>query len=342
MRVSVRALNFDSEMEQYLDLLQANLPYLPHARLFHWLYHQNPEGRALAWVVVGSDGKQIIGAAAAFPRKFYCRGKERRGYVLGDFCIAPENRALGVALALQKACLERIAEEGDFAYDFPSRSMLAVYQRMRIEMNGTMIRYSKPLRADRKIERIVPLGGVARGLSAVASATLRLFDTRYQPAGDWMVGVEEGPWGVEFTEAARRWSSREKICVARTAEYLNWRYQEHPERQFEMVTARQNGHLCGYLVRHVKEQDCVIDDLLAESGCVTEALLRETIVFAWKQRLNSLNAPWMRGHAETRILENCGFRPRESTPLVLLVLPKAKGLAEEDHEWFLTDGDRES
>ena len=344
MRESVRALNFESEKEQYIDVLQAHLPYLPHARLFQWLYHQNPEGRALAWVAVGSDVKRIIGAAAAFPRRFYYGGGETRGYVLGDFCVTPENRALGLALALQKACLEGIAKDGDFAYDFPGRSMLAVYQRLRIEMKGTMIRYSKPLRTDRKIERVVPLGGVARSLSAMANATLRLRDAGYRHHGDWMIAVEEGPWGSEFTEAGRRWSSPEQICVARTTEYLNWRYQQHPERHFEMLTARQNGSLCGYLVRHVMGEDCAVCDLLAESDLVAKALVRETIAFARKQGLHRVNVPWMSGHAGARVLESCGFRPRESTPLVLLTLlrAKSKGIAEENHPWHLTDGDRES
>ena len=67
MSTSVRALDFGSEANEYIDMLQANLPYLPHARLSQWLYHQNPEGRALAWVAAGSDRKRIIGAAAAFP-----------------------------------------------------------------------------------------------------------------------------------------------------------------------------------------------------------------------------------------------------------------------------------
>ena len=54
----------------------------------------------------------MIGVAAAFPRRFYFRGEAVRGYVLGDFCIDPAHRSLGLALALQRACLERLVQRG--------------------------------------------------------------------------------------------------------------------------------------------------------------------------------------------------------------------------------------
>src|SRR5580692_973913 len=117
MTTSVRAVRYESESEEFVAILQANLPHLPHGRLFEWLYLQNPEGRALAWVATDSETQGIIGVAAAFPRRIYYRGEEVRGYVLGDFCIDSRHRSLGLALALQRACLEGLsAENPGFAF----------------------------------------------------------------------------------------------------------------------------------------------------------------------------------------------------------------------------------
>src|SRR5277367_3683438 len=109
-----------------------------------------------------------------------------------------------------------------------------------------MIRYAKPLRADRKVAYRVPVPAIARGLTVAANAALRLRDARMGRTGDWTIAADPGPWGEEFTRAAQEWSSSVGVCVARTAEYLNWRYREHPLQKYEMLTARQGSGLSGY------------------------------------------------------------------------------------------------
>ena len=179
MTVSVRRANLKSDRGELLDLLQTNLPYLPHAQYFDWLYHDNPEGPALTWVATEAGSPRLIGMAAAFPRRTYYLGSELRGYVLGDFCIVPEYRSLGLAITLQRTCLEGLSEQGArFVLDFPSDGMLAVYRRLRIQPDKTMIRYAKLLRADRKIAEHIALGGVADGLTVVANGILKFRGSR--------------------------------------------------------------------------------------------------------------------------------------------------------------------
>src|ERR1017187_367409 len=193
MTLSVRLACFASETQELNDTLQANLPHLPHAQLFSWLYLRNPEGRALAWVATDPDTGKIIGVAAAFPRSVYCGGNEVRGYVLGDFCIDARHRSLGLAVSLQRACLEGMSSEGaGLAFDFPSQNMLAVYKRLRIEANAAMVRHAKLLRADRKVAEHVPVRAVARGLAAAANAGLILRDSAVSRGSDCTVTAEAG------------------------------------------------------------------------------------------------------------------------------------------------------
>jgi hypothetical protein len=342
MTVSVRPADCESESRELVALLQMNLPQLPHGLLFPWLYLRNPEGKARVWVAVESE--QIVGMAAAFPRRFYWAGEQTRGYVLGDFCIHPRHRSLGAALALQRACMEGLSgEDAAFAFDFPSRTMLAVYQRMRIEASHAMVRYAKPLRADRKIAQRVRVPAVAQALSGIVNAGLRWRDNGTRRTGCG-IAVEAGRWQEEFTESAKRWSSPMGICVGRTAEYLNWRYGEHPHQQYQMLTARQDGTLRGYLIYHRHGEDCTIDDLLAEDDSVGAQLLTEASAVAREQRVQTLSAPWLSTHSGRQLLERCGFRTRELSPVVLLTLPGAARLRSGVMKagWHLTHGDWES
>ena len=324
MTASVRPACYESDEPELVKLLQMNLPYRIHADYFQWLYRGNPGGEAMAWVATDPSTSRIVGAAAAFPRCLYCDGAMGRGYLLGDFCIDPGHRSLGLALSLQRACLDGLSATGaDYVFDFPSHGMLAVYQRLRIPANESVVRYVKPLRADRQIESRVPIHALAQGVTSVVNAGLQLRDTAFLRCGDWTVVSENGPYGVEFTEATRKWSPAAAIGLARTAKYLNWRYREHPEQQYETITARRGGKLAGYLVYHVDDTTCIIDDLLTEGDSAFNALISVVVDIARRGRLHTISIPWPSNDPRGHLLRKCGFQPRESSPAVLLPLDRS-------------------
>ena len=74
--------------------------------------------------------------------------------MLGDFCVSDRHRSLGPALKLQRSCLDLAADAGTpFCYDFPSRAMMTVYQRLRIAPRGQMRRLVKLLRIEQQAGR---------------------------------------------------------------------------------------------------------------------------------------------------------------------------------------------
>lgn len=340
MQIAPYPVRSEAESRQLIDALQANLPHLPHVCRFSWLYLRNPAGPALVWVATDSE-TNIAGIAAAFPRRICYRGGEFTGYVLGDFGIDARHRSLGLALTLQRACLEGLRkEDAVFAFDFPSRSMMAVYTRLRIAAGTSMVRYAKPLRVDRHVAGRVPIPGIARGLSAVVNAGLRVRDRRPSRKSGWTIAYEPAPWGGEFTDALRQWGPRLGVVVARTAEYLNWRYGEHPLRRYEMLTARHGARLCGYLIHHANGDEHVIADLVTENHEVGSLLLAEVTALARERCAHTLSAPWLATHSGKRLLETCGFRPRESSPVVVLALSGDPVEPQKD-QWLLTSGDWE-
>jgi hypothetical protein len=72
MAVSIRQADWERDGAEMLEMLQQNLPALPHERLFSWLYLRNPEGQALGWIATDPPNKGIVGVVAAFPRRIYC------------------------------------------------------------------------------------------------------------------------------------------------------------------------------------------------------------------------------------------------------------------------------
>jgi hypothetical protein len=346
MAYSVRPAKITGERAALTAFLSTHLSPNATDDRYEWLYCKNPAGMARVWVVCDSESKQIIGVASAFPRLLYKSGKEATGYVLGDFCIDPNHRTLGPALALQRISLDTLlGGEADFVYDFPSTAMLAVYRRLHIEPQEQTIRFAKLLRANRRVEAKLHFRLAARSLAVVASTGLKMLDLTLRRSGGSAIQVETSPCGQEFTHAALRWSRDGEVCVARTAEYLNWRYRAHPQRRHEMLTARNGGgKLCGYLVHHRDGENSAIDDLAGDSDAVRRDLVIETIALARNQQVQTLSAPWLAAHPGRQILESCGFRPRESSPVVLMTSVQAgqRTANKSIPSWYLTNGDRES
>ena len=345
MTVAVRLADLDQDRGAVMETLAQFLNPLCDDRWFDWLYRENPHGQARVWIAESRDKREVVGVASAFPRRMYVDGSAKRGCVLGDFCIDSRYRTLGPALQLQRACLAEI-DAGTLAvcYDFPSRSMTAVYTRLGVELQERMVRMAKPLRTARQIGERVKLRPLARGLSAAADRWLALRDRSMKKSSECAIGVHEDVCGEEFTALAERLGARYGVCVQRTAEYLNWRYRAHPHRRYEILAARRNGVLVGYAVFTRTEEDATIVDLMAEGDReLIGDLVSQVVARMKEQRVATVSAPLLASHPWVRLFASLGFYPRESSPVVALTtLRPVKSVAGKDQGWFLMEGDRES
>jgi hypothetical protein len=200
------------------------------------------------------------------------------------------------------------------------------------------------LRADRQIRNRIANKTVGGALAVVANAALRLRDAGLKRSSAWTIAEETAPCGEEFTHAFQQWAPRMGICADRSADYLNWRFLQHPQGRHQILTARKNGRLCGYLIYHRKVEDATVVDLFTEEDQVSNVLLVEMVAIARRHGVSTLSAPFLPGQAGRNVLEDCGFRPRESSPIVVLALPWSANYQADQgvDRWYLTHGDRES
>jgi GNAT superfamily N-acetyltransferase len=326
------------------DLLSHNLSPDAGGRRFEWLYLENPHGQARAWVATEEGTRRGLGAAAAFPRRLLVGGSARPGYVLGDFCIDPHHRSLGLALQLQRACLEQIVSTPFVvAYDFPSDRMMAIYRRMQIPPIGQMVRWAKPLRTNRKIGNLVNSPALASLLAAPFNVLLKWKDFASFPDGGWRIEDHEGICEEEFTHLAHSVGTRYGSCVERSAEYLNWRYLRHPLVHHEFLAARHDGELRGYVVFSHTSEDAKIVDLFGFSDTqMWTALVARVVALLRDRGVVTLSIPALAPSPWTGLLKGWGFLPREVAPIVVCAPGREAASSENATSWFLMDGDRES
>ncbi len=283
---------------------------------FRWLYQENPFGPARAWIACEKPDK-AVGMAAVFPRRMYCNGVVVSGCVLGDLCISREYRSLGPALQLQRACLA-CARSGEFAlaYDFPSTTMLGIYQHLGVRPLWKSVRRVKVLRAD-KIARILPAPVFSRPVATAVNFALALRDhTSAGPLGLDLC-LEDEPCTSEYSELADRVGSSLGICTVRSAEYLNWRYRQHPRVRYEFLTARRGKELLAYCTFTLSAENATIAELFGNmNDQVVVSLLQKLVALLRARGVATVSVPVLSGDPRTRLLRKLGFWAREAVPVM--------------------------
>ena len=319
MAILTREADLATDRTLLIREIRAHLNPLADDRRFDWLYLKNPHGQARIWIASDLDSGDIVGTCAALPRLFYIRGQEEKGCVFADFWVHPNYRSLGPALQLQRACMSIVGGEAcAIAYDFPRLSMAAVYKRLGVQVYDSLVRHSKVVRANRILSSRIGSPTVVRPLSLVANLGLDLLDRWRSNLTQCDVSLERDSCGEEYSELARCEGSTYELCVARTADYLNWRYCRHFKQRHEIIAARQGRKLLAYLV-FIDHGDVgqVVDFLGGHDENVASALVSGLVAELRSRGTLSINVSLLTMDTRVSSFYRMGFRPRESSPLVI-------------------------
>jgi hypothetical protein len=342
MAITIRKSDLHRDREELIEFLRENLTDRSDEARFEWLYLQNPNGAARAWMAVDDATKRIVGVAGAFPRNILLNGETRRAYVLGDFCIAPEFRSLGPAVSLQRACFNELSAEGDpVCVDFPSQTMIGIYRRLGIAPVGTIVRYVKLLRVDDKVSAIFSHRAVAGAISRMGNLALRSRDLLQTTDSGLEIGPHERVFDDQFTNLTLRAVLSFQAYGLRSADYLNWRYLRNPLGKYSVITARRDRELVGYAVITACGMEWRLTDLFSPDDAAVSSLLAYVLRSARESRMKKLTALTMAAGPFSAHLRSAGFYPREGHPVILYGHSNGS-TAVQPTNWFLMEGDRES
>jgi Acetyltransferase (GNAT) domain len=311
---------------------------------FEWLYANNPNGKAKVWVA-WDNGNKLVATAAAFPRRVYVGGEKYTAWVLGDFCVADSYRSLGPALDLQKKCLADLKNsDAAFCYDFPSRSMLAVYRRLGLTPSTEMIRFAKALKLNTKLAKVIKSRILVRAVSAPLNKLLAVYGRTKLSNQGVRFSVYEGSFGREFSRLAESLGSSLGICIDRSCDYLNWRYRLNPLYSYEVVTARRANHLVGYCVFYQGGQNGTIVDLFGDrDGAVIAGLIGTVENLLEGRGAEVLSIPVADRNPFVPLLRGIGFAQREKAPVIRIFSHASSDYRHAGNsDWLLMVGDRDS
>jgi hypothetical protein len=344
MSVQLRLADLAADRNALVELFRKWLTAGFSPERLDWLYSKGPWGPARTWVMYSEADDKIVGAGAAFPRHMYFDGEERTGCVFADFCVSTEYRSLGPSLRLQRALVQTAQESPfEFFYDFPSRSMLAIYRRLEIPESGQIVRWAKLLHAEEKLSRAIGNQWIAKGLATVIDPLLARRGRR-SVSDQCEIEFHEGKCGEEFTQFDRKFQKRPGVQTVRSAEYLNWRYLESPDDKFKILAARRHGKLAGYAVCTSNSEEGTIVDLSSvEEPFIVASLLNAVSDYVSDCGAAVVTLSAVSSHPWSSEFTRAGFFARESSPFVASMSSAAGiGVQRFSECWYGMRGERDS
>jgi hypothetical protein len=311
VNLRTRAVDFVVDRDELLSVLQRNLRDVPHESRFSWLYVNNPAGPAHSWFLCDDRGS-AVGIASLIPRMVWIGQTSAACGQVADFGVDVPFRSLGPAIKLQRCTFEPVLQgELAFCYDCPPHDLgMAMFDRLGLKETCRMQGYVKLLRADRQLERL--LGNSAGRLaSAVTNPLLRLRSSRSTASDRIDFNSYKDDFTDEFSRLDLAMRSDDTVRNRRSAEDLNWRFRHNPLQHFEVITARAQGDLLGYLIYSVSEDDAYVFDLFARNlSEIGPELLNALTSILQGRPVQTIRAQLPKGSPSVSVFVNAGFSLR--------------------------------
>jgi len=350
MSIKIIEANVEKDIDLFVSLLNHNRTRTAGRDRFEWLYLQNPFGRAKAWLAKDEKDGSVVGFTAVFPRAIRVMGEDTICWNCGDFSIDKKYRSLGVALKLRKAAKECVDKnEVSFLYAHPNDKMKIIHMKAGHHKLGEMVRYTKLLKTDRKVQEVVSNRILLGILITVGNVAMRWADKKHKIASNHEFVIYKKNAGFRFDEQFDRLfkdnADNQLICGIRNSEYLNWRYIDNPLYSTEVAVIVIGNKLAGYIVYFIENSVAVFKDIF----CINDETIKKDIVSCWIQSMrerdvHSISVIFLDTNRWIKVFQDFGFVKREGTSSVFIYPNSQYKFANyitNAENWYMTVGDRD-
>ena len=338
MSIAIVEANVEQDLEKMRATLNANRTRHATLERFRWLYLSNPDGPARAWLAVDEKTGETAGFTAGFPRRIRPAGAKAPvlAWNCGDFSIHQKYRVGGVAVKLRRAAREGV-DRGDspFLYAHPNERMLPVHMRVGHQALAQMVRYARVLRTTTGIPAVDGLSSAVLRLAGRDLLAGRKSDVAL--AAEW-------PSASEIDALDERVRERVGTALVRDAAYLSWRFHRNPFEPSELLLARRQGQLSGYLTFVVKDGHCSVRDWIGASPEDRDALFAFLLDELRRRAVPRVSVIALETHPDLPRLRQFGFSKRPDTSTAVVYAAEgyaAKAAVLDPGAWYMTVGDRD-
>jgi GNAT superfamily N-acetyltransferase len=214
-------------------------------RQWDWKYEANPFNReAEPCIDLLKTGGQLAGMYGGFFLRVVIDGKEHLAHHGCDLLVHPAYRRRGLSAYLTPR--DRVNRPFHFSWQNEATYRIA-------SRNGTagvpFVSLLRPLDFTRVIPRIVGEHWLGRAAGSVVGTALRhMPPLRRQTAAPGVVVTRIHSFDERFDRLWQRACRDYRVMVVRDRRYLDWRFAQRPDANYNILAATRGSEVVGYMV----------------------------------------------------------------------------------------------
>jgi hypothetical protein len=323
------------------DLVDQVLEVRRPRAAYDWWYRRNPEGVARCWTAFERASGQLISVSVRWPWPMASRTERLPGCLAGDQVVRRDWQRQGVN-DIRRAIADSDAwMRGSVRLSWPNRRSRAARRKYGLHEDNGRLRTAAfwldaqaALRFGSWSASVASAGGRAanvvlrlrsqwalRGRTATPVEEVRRFDAAYDDLGTSCPGT------------ARYWCPHD-------ATFLNWRYIDHPGRQYTAFAAIGATAPEGYCVLSLGGAVGILMELVAPQAppTVARALVARALAIAREAGCTRVECIAPARWPHWPLLHRAGFLEHSSEVFALILGRQEPGIADLDN-WSLSAGE---
>lgn len=260
-RLEVRRAH-PSEFEKIYELVDEAFGNRRSRALYDWLYRRNPNGTARCWIVVEKNGGKLAASGADCPWSVARGDQPCKGYLTADYVVSS---------AWQGRSMSELRRKVRFSHPWTAQQIQLAWP------NEKSVGRTRKHGRSESILGPIPQGhldldtGATRTRAPQAGGRRRFSGPAPEP------GVEElRRFDSAFDGLTRRCMAWDGFWLPHDSEFLNWRYLEHPTREYIAFAVTDAEDVAAYAVVNACSKSARLMEFVApqQPDPIPRALLR--------------------------------------------------------------------
>ncbi len=335
------------EFERIYDVVDAAFAKKRSRAHYDWLYRENPFGRARCWIVSERATGEILKTGAGFPWPIWRGGEALKGALSGDSCTVPQWQRKGLA-AVRRAYTQAHPWYREFcgiAGPNEGSRIVTVKAGQGKELLGALGGGVMPLRAKSLLERVGAPSIVASPIGAAADAVLSAWQGLASRGGRNAPGRIErvARFTTDFDDVTARCMGWPQFWSPHNAEFLNWRYLDHPVESYVGLALVEDERPTAYAVLCLERTKATLAEFAVEGKPPARALklLASALSVAREAGCASVNFFGPPGWRHWKLFRRAGFLPYRTKNHFEAFGKNQEPEIHDIRNWQVTPGDRD-
>ena len=314
---------------------------------WEWKYFSNKSGEHAS--VITADGNRAVGILGGVPVIVQMGDKAFRVCQGVDTVIAADYRRSSTFFRLEAAAArEMVRRELMFRYAFTIKETYGLYTGGR-GFRGVcpIYKMSKVIDPTPYLDQKVGMGCLTNMVGTMAKGAISRWNQKKLSPPEGKKLLEISHFDDRFEEFWRGQAEQYEIAVARSSDYLNWRYVEAPQ-SYKIFAVQSDKAVVGFIVVGCYREDVYrgrVLDVMVEKDQqeVLDLLMARALNYFVEEQVDAVTCWMFDRWPAFNTLKERGFVPRE-TPHDLIVRSYFPKKVQNDYladasRWYITMGD---